>query len=128
MKHDVRIYMGYLWYQKEDDYILLGLHEDAFEDFSEVESFDLPAENDSVEEDAICGTIETDEGPLDIYSPISGKVIEINTSVIDDPSIVKEDPYGEGWILKIQAEDIDDDDEDEDDDEDDYEDEDEEED
>lgn len=125
-QQDVRNFMGYLWYQKEDDHILIGLNEEAFEDFSEIQAFDLPAENEAVEEDAVCGTIETDEGPLDIYTPVSGTVIEINNAVIDDPQIMQEDPYGEGWLLKIEIEeeDLDEDEDEEDEDDEDEEDED----
>lgn len=115
-QENIRNFMGYLWYLKEDDTITIGINEEAFQDFDEIESLDLPKEQEEVEEDAICGTIETDQGPLDLYSPVTGAVVEINTAVVDDPSLIQEDPYGEGWLIKIEAtEDIDEDDEDEDD-------------
>jgi len=55
--------------------------------------------------DAI-GAIEAVKTVSDVYSPISGRLIDINLSINDNPSLVNEDPYGEGWILKIEPSDI----------------------
>ncbi|WP_374027841.1 glycine cleavage system protein H [Bdellovibrio bacteriovorus] len=123
---DVRNFMGYLWIRKEDGLITIGINEDGLEDFESISSVDLPAENEQVEEDVVIGTLETDDGPLDIYTPVAGTVVEVNSQVIDDPSLIMEDPYEEGWLIRIEAdEEADEDDEDEDDDDDDDDDEDE---
>lgn len=117
---DVKNFMGYLWYSQEDNIITIGINEDGLEDFEEISSVELPAEQEKVDADTIVATIETDDGPLDIYTPVSGTVIEINGQVVDDPSIIMEDPFEEGWLIRIEAdEDLDEDDEDEDDDDDD---------
>lgn len=118
--------MGYLWVQEEDGIITIGINEDGLADFEEISSIELPAEQESIDSDVVIGTIETDDGPLDIYSPVSGTVIEVNSNVIDEPSIIMEDPYEEGWLIRIEAdEESDEDDEDEDDDDDEEEEEDE---
>ncbi|WP_413586067.1 glycine cleavage system protein H [Bdellovibrio sp. HCB274] len=123
---DVKNFMGYLWYRQEDGVITIGINEDGLEDFDSISSVDLPAEQEEVDTEAVIGTIETSDGPLDIYSPVDGTVIEINTQVIDDPSIIMEDPYEEGWLVRIEsADDVDEDDEDEDEDDEDDEDDDE---
>ncbi len=122
---DVRNFMGYMWVRQEDGVITIGINEDGLQDFEEISSVELPAEQEKVDADVVIGTIETDDGPLDIYSPVAGTVVEINSQVIDEPSLVIEDPYEEGWLVRIEAdEDLDEDeedDEDEDEDEDDYE-------
>jgi glycine cleavage system H protein len=123
--NDVRNFMGYLWVQNEDGIVTIGINEDGLADFDEITSVDLPSEQEKVEAEEVCGTVETDDGPLDIYSPVSGTVIEINSAVIDDPSLIQEDPYEEGWLIRIEANDELAEDEDEEDDEDDDEDEDE---
>lgn len=116
---NVRNFMGYLWVRQEDGVITIGINEDGLEDFEEISSVELPSEQEKIDEDVVIGTIETDDGPLDIYSPVAGTVIEINSQVIDDPSIIMEDPYEEGWLIRIEADDdLDDEDEDEDDDDD----------
>ncbi|WP_295898817.1 glycine cleavage system protein H [uncultured Bdellovibrio sp.] len=122
---DVRNFMGYLWVRQEDGIITIGINEDGLEDFEEISSVELPAEQEKIDADVVIGTLETDDGPLDIYSPVSGTVIEVNSQVVEDPSIIMEDPYEEGWLIRLEAdEDMDDEDEDEDDDDDDDEDED----
>ncbi|KHD87403.1 MAG: glycine cleavage system protein H-like protein [Bdellovibrio sp. ArHS] len=117
---DVRNFMGYLWIRQEDGVITIGINEDGLEDFEEISSVELPAEQEKIDADVVIGTLETDDGPLDIYSPVSGTVIEVNTQVIEDPSLIVEDPYEEGWLIRVEAdEDYDDEDEDEEDDDDD---------
>jgi glycine cleavage system H protein len=119
--NDVRNFMGYLWIHNEDGIVTIGINEEGLADFDEISSVDLPPEHEKVEADEVCGTVETDDGPLDIYSPVSGTVIEVNSAVIDDPSLIQEDPFEEGWLIRIEASeelDEDEDEEDEDDDED----------
>jgi glycine cleavage system H protein len=125
--NDVRNFMGYMWIQEEDGIITIGINEEGLADFEEITSVDLPAENDKVEADEVCGTVETDDGPLDIYSPVSGTVLEVNSAVIDDPTLIQEDPFEEGWLIRVEASEALEDDEDEEDDDDDDEDEDDEE-
>lgn len=112
---DVKNFMGHLWVLSEDGVVTVGLNEEALEDFDEIVSFDLPNENEKVTADEVCASIETSDGPIDIYSPVDGKVIEVNSAIVEDPALLMEDPYGEGWIIKIEGEeDLEDEDEDED--------------
>lgn len=116
---DVRNFMGYLWVRQEDGVITIGINEDGLEDFEEISSVELPAEQEKIDADVVIGTLETDDGPLDIYSPVSGTVIEVNSQVIEEPSIIMEDPLEEGWLIRIEAdEDLDDEEEDDEDDDD----------
>jgi glycine cleavage system H protein len=125
MSTDVKNFMGNFWIQSNNDIITLGINEESLNDFDDILSFDLPTEQDHVEAEEVCGSIDTNDGPLDIYSPITGTILEVNTAVIEDPSILFDDPYGDGWLLKIEPvdddeefdEDYDDEDEDYDDDE-----------
>ncbi|MCX7978820.1 MAG: glycine cleavage system protein H [Bdellovibrionaceae bacterium] len=118
MSAEHRNFMGYIWYRIEDGVLTLGINEEAMKDFSEILSIDLPPEGEPVEEDVVIGTIETDDGPLDLYTPRAGTVVEINSQAVSDPSLVMDDPFEEGWLLRIELdqEDSDEDDnEDEDD-------------
>jgi glycine cleavage system H protein len=126
--NDVRNFMGYMWIHEEDGIVTIGINEEGLADFEEITSVDLPAENDKVEADEVCGTVETDDGPLDIYSPVSGTVLEVNSAVIDDPTLIQEDPFEEGWLIRVEASEALEDDEDEEDDDDDEDEDDEEED
>lgn len=110
-------FMDYLWVQKEDNIYTIGINEDGLEDIESISSVDLPPEGEVVEADAVLGSLEIQSGPLDVYSPVSGTIVEINSAVVEDPSLIQDDPY-DGWLLKIESEDELSDDEDEEDDED----------
>ena len=119
MSDQYRNFMGYLWVQKEDNVYTIGINEDGLEDFDKIESMELPRDGEVIEADVVCATLETDQGTVDIYSPVAGTVIEVNASVVEEPSLIQDDPY-EGWLIKVESEeDMDAADEDEDKDEDD---------
>lgn len=111
---EVRNFMGYLWVQQEDGVVTIGINEDGLADFEEISTVELPPEGEKIEAEVVLGTIETDDGPLDIYSPVSGTVLEVNSQVVTEPSLIQEDPYEEGWLIRIEADDDLDEDEDED--------------
>ncbi len=114
-------YKKHLWVQKEDNVITVGLHEDALENFSSIESLELPPEGELVDKDSVVGNIETDDGTLELYSPVTGTVLEVNNLVIEDSSLIMEDPI-DSWLFKIESEEDVDDEEDDDEDGDDEED------
>ncbi|MEK6627456.1 MAG: glycine cleavage system protein H [Bdellovibrionota bacterium] len=119
MSDDIKNFSHHMWYREEDGIITIGINDEGLSEITEITSIDLPPEQEKVEEDVAIGVIETDDGPLNIYSPVEGTVIEVNASVIDEPSLIQEDPYEEGWLLRIEATadlDEDEDEEDEDDD------------
>jgi glycine cleavage system H protein len=104
-------YMGYEWLQVEDDTVTIGISEEGVSELTEITAINLPAENEEISPDEICGEIETDEGPLNLYCPVEGKVVEINAAVVENPSLLMEDPYGDGWLFRVEptnSEDLDD--------------------
>lgn len=109
-----------LWYSEEDGIITIGINEDGLEDITEINTIDLPPEQEKVEADTAFGSVESDDGTIDIASPFDGTIIEVNQQVVDDPAVLMEDPYEEGWLVRIEvAGEIDDEDEEDEDDEDD---------
>lgn len=112
-----------LWYSENEGIITIGINEEGLEDITEINAIDLPPEQEKIDADTAFGSVETDDGTVEILSPVEGTIIEINTQVIDDPAILMEDPYEEGWLVRIEAtaeieddEDLDEDDEDDEDD------------
>ena len=103
MSDQYRNFMGYLWVQREDNVYTIGINEEGLEEITEIESIELPQEQEEVEADVVVGSVETSDGPLDIYTPVSGKIIEINPAVIEDANIIMEDPY-DAWLIKIESE------------------------
>ncbi|MCC7403349.1 MAG: glycine cleavage system protein H [Bdellovibrionales bacterium] len=95
--------MGYEWVQAEDGVITIGINDDGLEEFSEVASANLPSEGEEVSGDEVCGELETDQGPMNIYSPVKGKIVEVNEAVMENPNLILEDCYGDGWLIRVEA-------------------------
>lgn len=91
-----------LWIRAEEGVLVIGVKQEMFDDINELWGVDLPAEGGEVTPEEICGEVETDQGPINIYSPLEGEVLEVNAAVVDDPNILTTDSTDEGWLLKIQ--------------------------
>jgi glycine cleavage system H protein len=111
---NIKNFMHYMWYTLEDGVVTIGLNEEGLADITEIVNIDLPQEQDEVDAENAIGSIDTDDGQLEIFSPVKGTVIEINTDALSDPDLIQEDPYEEGWLLKIETTDTLDEDSDED--------------
>lgn len=99
-----------LKYTKDHEYVRLegsigtvGITDYAQNELGDIIYVDITAEIGSeVNQGDVLGSIEAVKTVAEVYSPISGKIVEINFAIKDNASILNEDPYGEGWILKIE--------------------------
>ncbi len=105
---DLITYMGYLWLSTEDGVLTIGINDDGLQEFSEINGINLPAESEEVSADEVCGDLDTDQGPLNIYSAVNGTVLELNEAIVENPSLIMEDNWGDGWLLKIDPANADD--------------------
>ena len=103
MAEQYKNFMGYLWFQKEDNVFTVGLNEDGLEMFEEINSLELPPDGEVIEADVVVGSIETDQGPIDIYAPVSGTITEINSAVLEDATLIQDDPF-DAWLFKMESE------------------------
>jgi glycine cleavage system H protein len=92
-----------LWYEKTDTIYTIGLRDEVAAELAHISDLELPKEGEWVEKDSIIGRMETDQGEIDIYSPVDGTIVEVNTVVLDDPSLIIEDP-SEGWLFQVESE------------------------
>ncbi len=94
----------HLWVRKEEgsDQVTIGLSDYGQERLGEIISVDLLSEGEEVSRDDELATIGTASDEVVVYSPVTGKIIEINSSVVESPSIINEDPYEDGWLLKME--------------------------
>lgn len=99
-------YMGYLWVSADDGVVTIGIDEEAAADLSEDIILNLPEEDDIILPGKMCGDIESANGTLNLYSPVGGTVLEINEAILDNPSLIVEDPHDEGWLFRVEADDI----------------------
>ena len=80
----------------------MGLADYAQSQLGDIVFLDLPAPGTKVEQFKKMGEVESVKAVSDIFSPVSGTVLEINQAVVDDPKLVNEDPYGAGWLARIE--------------------------
>jgi len=86
----------------EDDTILVGITDYAQDALGDVVYVELPKEGQNIGKDEPAGVVESTKSVSDIFSPISGKVVEINDGLESNPEFVNEDPYEEGWMFRIK--------------------------
>ena len=79
---------------------ITGIAADALGDIVYLE---LPAVGEEIIAGAVVGEIESTKSVSELYSPVSGTVVEINQAAVDDPSVVNSDPFGKGWLLKVDV-------------------------
>ena len=91
------------WVRAEDDVVTVGITDHAQEELGDVVFVELPEEGDSLSAGDTFGTIESVKAVSDLYAPMGGEVVEVNGALNDSPEQVNEDPYGEGWIVRIRA-------------------------
>ncbi len=97
---------NHLWLKKmKGNKAVIGITDFGQLRLGEVIDLELPEEGDEIEKDEAFGSVESSQGVVDLVSPASGTVIAINEELLDSPDIINEDPYDEGWIIKIKLSD-----------------------
>lgn len=100
---DQMTYMGHHWIEINGDEITVGINEDALAEIDAIQKLVLPEQGEEFETDDICGEIETSDGPLNLFVPVAGSISEVNPAVLEDPNLIMEDPFDEGWLFKVEA-------------------------
>lgn len=100
---DLITFLGYMWVMVEDGVATIGINEAGLDEFSEISAVNLPAESEEVIPDEVCGELDTDQGPMNLYTPVEGIVLEVNEAVIENPSLIQEDNFGDGWLFRVEA-------------------------
>ena len=94
------------WLKIEDDTATMGITDYAQKSLHEVVFVDLPEIKRKVRQMEPIGTVESVKAVSEIYTPISGEIIEVNKELNEKPELVNQDPYGKGWIAKIRHENL----------------------
>tara|TARA_B110000438_G_scaffold281726_1_gene308139 strand:- start:434 stop:835 length:402 start_codon:yes stop_codon:yes gene_type:complete len=91
------------WIRHESDgTCLVGITDHAQDSLGDVTFVELPAIGESFEEGATFGVVESVKAASDLYFPLSGEITEVNEILVDSPEKVNEDPYGDGWMVRIR--------------------------
>jgi len=89
------------WIRVEEDLAYIGVTDFAQGELGDVVFVEIETEGESLDKEEVFGTIEAVKTVSDMFMPVSGEVLEINPKIEDDPELVNNDPYGEGWLIKI---------------------------
>lgn len=90
------------WIAVDGDVATVGITDFAAEKLGDVVFVELPAADSTVAAGDVCGEIESTKSVGELYAPLNGTVVAVNDAVVDDPSLVNADPFGEGWLVKIR--------------------------
>lgn len=102
---ELRYHPEHDWARIEGDEATLGITWYAQDSLGELVHFEPPDAGVTIAKDASYGEVESVKAVSDLITPLSGEVIEINQKVVDAPETVNEDPYGEGWLVRIRLSD-----------------------
>ena len=104
-KETVKFSKEHEWVTVADDIATIGITKHAAELLGDIVFAELPDKGLNVEKDKTAGVVESTKAASDVYTPVSGEVVEINQSIVDDPSKINADPEGGAWFFKLKLKD-----------------------
>jgi len=93
------------WIRAEGDIGTIGITDYAQDQLGDIVYLDLPAVGAPLTQNDKLGEIESVKAVSDLYAPVSGEVLEVNTEAVDQPEAVNEEPYGKGWLIRVRLSD-----------------------
>jgi glycine cleavage system H protein len=102
---DLRYHPAHDWARVDGDVATLGITWYAQDSLGELVHYEPPDVGATLAKESVYGEVESVKAVSDLISPLSGEVLEINQKAVDEPDAVNEDPYGEGWLVRIQTSD-----------------------
>jgi len=91
------------WVRREDDVATVGITEHAQDELGDVVFIELPEKGASFGAGDAFGTVESVKAVSDLYAPVGGEVVEVNEALNDAPEKINEEPYGDGWIIRLRV-------------------------
>jgi glycine cleavage system H protein len=90
------------WARQEGNLVTVGITQFAVDQLGDVTQVDLPREGEMLNKREVLGSVESVKAVSDVYSPVTGKVVKVNSPLQDSPEYVNEDPYDGGWLIQIE--------------------------
>ena len=102
---DLKYHREHDWARVDGDTATLGITWYAQDALGEIVHFEPPEEGSQVTKDSSYGEVESVKAVSEVIAPLSGEVVAVNRKVVDEPEIVNDDPYGDGWLVRIRLDD-----------------------
>ena len=99
---DLKYARSHEWVRVSGDVATVGITDHAQHELTDVVFVELPAVGRQVKAGEACAVVESVKTASDIYSPVSGQILEVNKPVVDNPALVNTEPYGGGWFYKVK--------------------------
>lgn len=93
------------WARRDANRVRVGITEYAQQEISDVVFVELPKVNTAVQREKGVAVVESVKAAFDIYAPVSGTVVKVNSTLESDPAMINKDPYGNGWLFEIEMKD-----------------------
>ena len=91
------------WVSLEGDVAVVGITDFAQGELGDIVFVEVETVDESLDADEVFGTVEAVKTVSDLFLPVAGEIVEFNEAVEDDPALVNNDPYGEGWLIKVKV-------------------------
>jgi glycine cleavage system H protein len=99
---DCRFLDSHEWVRRHNGTVRIGISDFAQDELGDVVFVELPSEGEELQHGDDFGVIESIKAVSDLYAPVSGTVTATNDALIDDPELVNDDPFGDGWMLEVE--------------------------
>jgi glycine cleavage system H protein len=93
------------WIRIEGDHAVVGITDFAQSELGDIVFVDIGTEGQTLDREAVFGTVEAVKTVSDLFMPVSGTIAELNPAIADDPASVNADPYGKGWMVRVKLSD-----------------------
>ena len=100
---DLKYTKEHEWIRLDGDVATIGISDHAQSELGDIVYVEVETVGDTIEADAVFGTVEAVKTTSDLYMPVAGEVLEFNEKLEDEPELVNTDPYGDGWIIKVKV-------------------------
>lgn len=105
LPNDLKYSKDHEWVKVEGNIAVVGITEFAQSELGDIVFVEIETEGDELNQDEVFGTIEAVKTVSDLFMPVSGKIIEVNSELATQPELVNKDPYKGGWMVKIEMKD-----------------------
>ena len=102
---EVKFSKEHEWIKLDGEVATIGITKHATEMLGDIVFAELPEKGSNVEKDGTAGVVESTKAASDVYTPVSGEVVDINQMIVDDPGKINEDPEGSAWFFKLKMKD-----------------------